>query len=138
VTPRPRARPRASEPTGRARLAPALLLLAALAVKAVVLAQLHRHPLLQPEGGLDSEFYVRLARQAAGGDWALGREPYFLSPFDLYFLAVVFVLSKGSLLAAKVVQIPSSPPSASICCRARFSPAASPTSSWRVPRWACR
>jgi hypothetical protein len=105
VTPRPRARPRASEPTGRARLAPALLLLAALAVKAVVLAQLHRHPLLQPEGGLDSEFYVRLARQAAGGDWALGREPYFLSPFYLYFLAVVFVVFKGSLLAAKVVQI---------------------------------
>jgi len=83
----------------------ALLLVPALAVKAVVLAQLHAHPLLQPEGGLDSEVYVALARRAAAGDWALGPDAYFVSPFYVYFLSVVFVFSGGSLLAAKVVQI---------------------------------
>jgi tetratricopeptide (TPR) repeat protein len=82
-----------------------LLLAAALGVKAVVLAQLHQHPLLQPEGGLDSEVYVRLAREAAVGDWRLGPDPYFISPFYVYFLAVVFIFSGGSLLAAKLVQI---------------------------------
>jgi len=87
------------------RMGPALLLLSALVVKAVVLAQLHRHPLLQPEGGLDSEVYVRLARQAAAGDWLLGHEAYFVSPFYVYFLAVVFLFSGSSLLAAKIVQI---------------------------------
>jgi 4-amino-4-deoxy-L-arabinose transferase-like glycosyltransferase len=87
------------------RVAPAALLLVTLALKAVVLAQLHAHPLLQPEGGLDSEVYVRLARQAAAGDWALGREAYYVSPFYAYFLATVFTFSGGSLLAAKVVQI---------------------------------
>jgi tetratricopeptide (TPR) repeat protein len=86
-------------------IGPALLLLSALAVKAVVLAQLHDHPLLQPEGGLDSEVYVRLARQAAAGDWFLGHEAYFVSPFYVYFLAVVFIFSGSSLLAAKIVQI---------------------------------
>ena len=87
------------------RMGPALLLLSALVVKAVVLAQLHGHPLLQPEGGLDSEVYVRLARQAAAGDWLLGHEAYFVSPFYVYFLAVVFLFSGSSLLAAKIVQI---------------------------------
>jgi tetratricopeptide (TPR) repeat protein len=82
-----------------------LLLLATLVVKAVVLAQLHRHPLLQPDGGLDSEVYVRLARQAAEGHWVLGRDAYFVSPFYVYFLAAVFVFSGGSLLAAKVAQV---------------------------------
>ena len=86
-------------------IGPALLLLSALVVKAVVLAQLHGHPLLQPEGGLDSEVYVRLARQAAAGDWLLGHEAYFVSPFYVYFLAVVFLFSGSSLLAAKIVQI---------------------------------
>ena len=84
---------------------PVLLLAAALVVKAVVLAQLHHHPLLQPEGGLDSEVYVRLARQAALGDWGLGPDAYFISPFYVYFLAIVFIFSGESLLAAKVVQI---------------------------------
>jgi tetratricopeptide (TPR) repeat protein len=87
------------------RLGPPLLLLGALVVKAVVLAQLHRHPLLQPEGGLDSEVYVRLARQAASGDWLLGHDAYFVSPFYVYFLAVVFIFSGSSLLAPKIVQI---------------------------------
>jgi tetratricopeptide (TPR) repeat protein len=82
-----------------------LLLAAAFVVKAVVFAQLHQHPLLQPDGGLDSEVYVRLAREAAVGNWGLGPDAYFISPFYVYFLAVVFIFSGESLLAAKVVQI---------------------------------
>ena len=89
----------------RSKRSAAGLLLAALLAKATVLAQLHAHPLLQPEGGLDSDVYVRLARQAAGGDWLLGHEAYFVSPFYVYFLAAVFVLTGSSLLAAKTVQI---------------------------------
>ncbi|PYQ17350.1 MAG: hypothetical protein DMF80_01005 [Acidobacteria bacterium] len=89
----------------RSKRGAAGLLLAALLAKATVLAQLHAHPLLQPEGGLDSDVYVRLARQAAGGDWLLGHEAYFVSPFYVYFLAAVFVLTGSSLLAAKTVQI---------------------------------
>src|SRR5207249_5178856 len=86
-------------------IAPAALMLVALVVKTIVLVQLNHHPLLQPEGGLDSEVYVRLARQAAAGDWLLGHEAYFVSPFYVYFLAVVFLFSGSSLLAAKIVQI---------------------------------
>jgi tetratricopeptide (TPR) repeat protein len=86
--------------------APALLALAVvLALKAVVLAQLHHHPLLQPEAGLDTGAYVELGRRVAGGDLALGPGPYYVAPLYAYFLGLVFALTGGSLLAAKVVQI---------------------------------
>ena len=81
-----------------------VVLVAATTVKTVVLAQLHAHPLLQPVGGLDTEVYVRLARRAAGGDWMLGPDPYFVSPLYVYFLAVILKVT-GSLLAARVAQI---------------------------------
>jgi tetratricopeptide (TPR) repeat protein len=80
-----------------------LVIAAAAAIKAAVLAQLHDHPLLQPAGGLDSETYVRLAERAAAGDWALGPEPFFVSPLYVYFLAVV-LKATGSVLAAQTVQ----------------------------------
>jgi tetratricopeptide (TPR) repeat protein len=83
----------------------AATLLLALAVKAVVLAQLHLHPLLQPRGEMDDAVFVRLAQRAAAGDWALGPDVYFLSPAYTYFLAVIFALSGGSTLAARAVQI---------------------------------
>lgn len=90
----------------RGRNLPFLALLAAtLVVKATVLAQLHHHPLLQPQEGLDSGAYVRLAQRVAGGDLALGPEPYYVSPFYIYFLALVFSLTGSSLLAVKLVQI---------------------------------
>ena len=76
----------------------------ALLARGVVLLQLHGHPLLQPTGVLDSAVYVRLARQAAGGDWALGPEPYFVSPLYVYFLAALFRLFGESLLLPQVVQ----------------------------------
>ena len=80
------------------------MLAGVLAVKAVVLAQLGRHPLLQPHGNLDTAAYVELARSVVdGGPRAIG-EPFFLSPLYVYFLAAVFK-GGGSLLGAKVVQI---------------------------------
>ena len=51
-------------------LAVAAVFAAALAVRLVLLSQLHGHPLLQPTGVLDDAEYFRLAQRAAGGDWA--------------------------------------------------------------------
>lgn len=82
-----------------------LLGLAALVVKAVVLWQLHDHILLQPTGVLDDAVYVRLGRQVAAGDWALGRDTYYLSPFYIYFLSIALKLSGGSLLAVRSLQV---------------------------------
>jgi tetratricopeptide (TPR) repeat protein len=78
---------------------------AALAARLVVLAQLQAHPLLQPESGLDSGTYVALARRVASGDLWLGPEPYFVSPLYIYFLAAIFAVSGGSLLAAQATQV---------------------------------
>lgn len=76
-----------------------------LAVKCVVLFQLHRHPLLQPVGEMDSAYYVQLAQQVASGDVFLGSNAFFISPLYIYFLALVFFVFGPSLLAAKVIQI---------------------------------
>ncbi|HLA79612.1 MAG TPA: tetratricopeptide repeat protein [Vicinamibacteria bacterium] len=96
--------PNQGGPSGNARTLGALLA-ATVVAKAVVLAQLHRHPLLQPAGGLDSAAYVDLARRVASGDWALGPEPYFVAPLYVYFLGAIFGATGGSLLAAKLVQV---------------------------------
>jgi hypothetical protein len=40
------------------------LLVAALAIKIVVLVQLGNHPLLQPHGELDTAYYVELAQKS--------------------------------------------------------------------------
>lgn len=84
------------------------ILAAAAAVKAVAIAQLGGHPLLQPAGGLDSEWYVALAARVAGGDWALASAfesaAFPVSPLYVYVLAAVLGPSGGSLLAARVVQ----------------------------------
>lgn len=87
-------------------LRPFLLLgLVALTLKTIVLWQLHDHILLQPTGVLDDAVYVRLGRQVAAGDWALGPDVYYLSPLYIYFLGVVLTLSGGSLLAVRSVQV---------------------------------
>jgi Flp pilus assembly protein TadD len=86
----------------------ATILAIAAGVKAAAIAQLHAHPLLQPAGGLDSEWYVALATRVAGGDWSLagplGNAAFPVSPLYVYVLAVVLGLSGGSILAARVVQ----------------------------------
>ena len=88
--------------------AEAAILAAAAAVKAVAIAQLGGHPLLQPAGGLDSEWYVALASRVAAGDWTLAGAfeggAFPISPLYVYVLAIVLGLSGGSLLAARVVQ----------------------------------
>jgi hypothetical protein len=88
--------------------AEAAIVAAAAAVKAVAIAQLADHPLLQPAGGLDSEWYVALAQRVAAGDWSLAEAfaggAYSVSPLYVYVLALVLALSSGSLLAARIVQ----------------------------------
>lgn len=86
----------------------AAILAVAAAVKATAIAQLHAHPLLQPAGGLDSEWYVALATRVAAGDWslagALGGMAYPVSPLYVYVLAAILGLSDGSVFAARVAQ----------------------------------
>ena len=71
----------------------------------MALAQLGSHPLLQPHGELDSSYYVKLARMVAQGGPLAVAEPFFVSPLYVFFLALVFKVSSGSLMAARVVQI---------------------------------
>ena len=82
-----------------------ILLAAVLVIKGAVLAQLGHHPLLQPHGELDTAYYVELARKVADGGPSAVAAPFFVSPLYVFFLALVFKGSGGSLLAARIVQI---------------------------------
>ena len=86
------------------RAAPYFLLAALFAVKLTVALQLDKHPLLQPETGLDTTAYVELANRVVAGDWALGPGLYYVSPLYIYFLALVYGLTH-SFTAARVVQV---------------------------------
>lgn len=96
----------------RWRAAEAAVVAGAAAVKAIAIAQLAAHPLLQPTGGLDSEWYVALASRVAGGDAslavALDGGAYPISPLYVYALAGILAVSGGAtpsvILAARVVQ----------------------------------
>ncbi|MGE4055600.1 MAG: glycosyltransferase family 39 protein, partial [Vicinamibacterales bacterium] len=79
-------------------------LVAAGVIKVLILIQLADHPLLRPEGELDSGYYVTLARQAASGDWALGHRVFFVSPLYVYFLASLFAVG-ASMFVVQVVQV---------------------------------
>ena len=81
-----------------------LLLAAAFTVKAIALAQLQHHPLLEPGGGVDSAEYVALAQRVLGGDLLLGPGLYYLSPLYVYFLAALHGVS-GSFTFVRVCQI---------------------------------
>lgn len=81
------------------------VLLAALGVRLVLLCQLEGHLLLQPTGALDDAAYAALARRVAAGDLALAPDAYFLSPFYTYFLGLLFAVTGGSVLAARIVQV---------------------------------
>ena len=87
-----------------ARVTLPLLLAACFAVKAVVLFQLHDHPLLQPHGEMDTAYYVELGRRVAQQGVLGVAEPFFVSPLYVYFLALVFA-GGGGLLAAKLLQV---------------------------------
>ncbi|RPJ82781.1 MAG: hypothetical protein EHM13_08455, partial [Acidobacteria bacterium] len=116
MKPAPRTRPAAvppkrSESPSRiagfptATRALAVVLLLALCARLAVLWQLHAHPLLQPRPGLDGEAYLALARLVTGGDLLAGDQVYFLSPFYIYFVALVLTLSGGSVFAVLLAQV---------------------------------
>ena len=73
------------------------------AIRLAVALQLDRHPLLQPDAGLDTTEYVELAKRVVAGDVALGPGLYYVSPLYIYFLAVVYGVTK-SFTAARIVQ----------------------------------
>lgn len=52
---------------------------------------------------LDEYYHVEWAKSLAGGDW-VGAEAFFRAPLYPYLLGVLFVLFKGSVLAARIVQ----------------------------------
>ena len=80
-----------------------LLLAPVLLLKLVIALQLDKHPLLQPDTGLDTTAYVELARRVVAGDIALGPGLYYVSPLYIYFLALILRVA-GSFTAARLVQ----------------------------------
>ena len=78
---------------------------AAFVVKLAVFVAFQDHPLLQADTGLDAAAYVQLASRVVAGDVLLGKEPFFVSPLYVYFLAPIFALTGGSLAAARFVQV---------------------------------
>jgi hypothetical protein len=62
-----------------------LFLAAVFAAKLIVVLQLRDHPLLQPDTGLDTTVYTRLAEQVVSGNLSLGPGLYFVSPLYIYF-----------------------------------------------------
>jgi tetratricopeptide (TPR) repeat protein len=73
-------------------------------LKLVVVWQLHDHPLVQPDVGLDTTAYVELARRVLAGNVGLGPGVYYVSPLYIYVLAAAYGLTK-SFTAVRVVQI---------------------------------
>lgn len=90
----------------RDRLALLLVAAAALAARCFVAASLADHPLLRPEGGLDTGVYFDLARRVAGGDLLLrsAPEPFFVSPLYVYFVGLVLAVTGGAVGAILAVQ----------------------------------
>jgi 4-amino-4-deoxy-L-arabinose transferase-like glycosyltransferase len=65
---------------------------------------LQHHPLLEPDGGVDSIEYARLANQVLQGHVLLGPGLYYLSPLYIYFLAALLGLS-DSFTFVRVMQV---------------------------------
>jgi Flp pilus assembly protein TadD/4-amino-4-deoxy-L-arabinose transferase-like glycosyltransferase len=80
-----------------------VFLAAVFLLKAIVALQLDRHPLLQPETGLDTTAYVELAKRVAAGDLSLGPGLYYVAPLYIYFLALIYAVTK-SFTAARLAQ----------------------------------
>ena len=81
-----------------------LLFLGALVIKLIALWQLHGHPLLQTDAGLDTTTYAQLAQRVADGDLLLGPQTYFVSPLYVYFMAAILAVG-GSFTAVRFVQV---------------------------------
>jgi tetratricopeptide (TPR) repeat protein len=99
-------RPARGERRSSRRSALALaIVVVALAARVAVLFELGAHPLLQPRGVLDDAVYTELGRRVAAGDLAVGPDVYFMPPFYIYFLGLVFAVTDGSIAAARLVQV---------------------------------
>jgi Flp pilus assembly protein TadD len=96
-------RPETAPAGGEPRWLPAAAVALVFLVKLIVVWQLHDHPMLQEDAGLDTTAYVTLARRVLGGDLGLGPGLYYVSPLYIYFLAAV--LAVGSLTAVRVLQV---------------------------------
>jgi tetratricopeptide (TPR) repeat protein len=96
---------RPQAPASPSRVAPVVILAAALCVRLIVLAQLGGDPLLQPRGVLDDSAYVQMAMRVASGDVALAPDVYYLAPLYTYFLGLVFAITGGSIQAARLIQV---------------------------------
>ena len=84
---------------------PLLLILSLAALsKAGVLAQLHDHPLLQPEGGTDSAYYLSLVHGVLGGEPAGAGHAFFVAPLYVYFLAGALAVLRSEL-GVRLLQI---------------------------------
>ena len=95
----PRQKPLLSHPA----TAPALLFLLGFALRASLVLGESDFPLFRLPI-LDMEVHDQWARAlAAGTDWT-GGEPYFRAPLYPYFLALMYWLSHGSMLFARLVQ----------------------------------
>lgn len=75
----------------------------ALVQKIVVVWQIKLAASVDPWSGLDTTAYVELAQRVQNGDWGLGPGLYYLSPFYIYFLAVILAITK-SFTAVRVAQ----------------------------------
>lgn len=73
-------------------------------LKFLVVWQLHDHPLVQPDVGLDTTAYVELAKQVLAGNVGLGPGVYYVSPLYIYVLAAAYGLTK-SFTAVRIFQI---------------------------------
>ena len=73
-------------------------------LKFLVVWQLHDHPLVQPDVGLDTTAYVELAKKVLAGNVGLGPGVYYVSPLYIYVLAAAYGLTK-SFTAVRLFQI---------------------------------
>jgi len=80
-----------------------LIYAASWVLRAVFVLQLRGSPLADVPI-VDEHFHVQWASMLAAGDW-IGSEVFFRAPLYPYTLGLVFVLFKGSLLAARFVQV---------------------------------
>jgi 4-amino-4-deoxy-L-arabinose transferase-like glycosyltransferase len=88
----------------RASQAAWLLLAGVFLLKSIALSQLHDHPLLHADAGLDTTAYANLARRVVGGDILLGPGLYYVSPLYIYVLAAGLWLF-DSFTAVRMLQI---------------------------------
>ena len=74
----------------------------ALGVRLIHLWQIRRAPFIGMVMG-DAQVYDTWARKIAAGDW-LGQNVFYHAPLYPYFLSLIYIVGKGSLMAARLCQ----------------------------------